>query len=78
MYITKRLNGMKLSGEELQDNILLWYGIVNLTLPTECDGCGYKLLLPYNLSCLKERLVLAQNNNATKEWGTISDRALNP
>ena len=78
MYITKRLNGMALSREELQDNLLLWYVIVTLTLPTECDGCGYKLLVPHNLPCLKEILVLAQHNNATKEWGAISDRALNP
>ena len=44
-----RLNGMELSREEFQDNILLLYGIVPLNLPTECDGCGKKLLVPHAL-----------------------------
>ena len=38
--ITHRLNGKELSREELQDNILLQYGIVPLNLFTYCDGCG--------------------------------------
>ena len=51
--IPHRLNGMELSWEEFQDNLLLRYGIVPLNLPTDCDGCGKKFSVPHNLSCPK-------------------------
>ena len=47
--ILQRLNGTELSREELQDNLLLQYGIFPLNLPTECDGCGKKLLVTHDL-----------------------------
>ena len=57
--ITQSLNGTELSREEFQDNIFLRYGIVPLNLPTDCDGCGKRFLVPHDLSCPKGGLVLA-------------------
>ena len=47
--IHHRLNGAELTWEEFQDNILLWYGIVTLNLPTDCYGCGKKFSVPHDL-----------------------------
>ena len=41
------LNSRELSREEFQDNLLLQYDIVPLNLPTGCDGCGNKFLVPH-------------------------------
>ena len=51
--IHHRLKGAKFSWEEYQENLLLRYGIVPLKLPTDCDGCGKKFLVPHALSCPK-------------------------
>ena len=61
-----------------QDNILLGYGIVLLNLPTYCDGCGKRFLVPHTLSCPNGGLVLVRHINATKESGALSAQALNP
>ena len=60
------LNRKELSREEFQDNPLIRYGIVPLNIPTNCDGCGEKLLVPHNLSCPKGGLILARKNDAAK------------
>ena len=60
------LNGTELSREEFQDNLLLWYGIVPLNLPVDCDGCGKNFLVPHDSSCPKGGLVLARHNNAAE------------
>ena len=44
------LNGTDFSREKIQDNLLLWYGIVTLNLPTYCDGCVKKFSVPHALS----------------------------
>ena len=38
--IPHHINGKEFLRGEFQDNLLLWYGIVSLNLPTDCDGCG--------------------------------------
>ena len=76
--IPHRLNGMGFSWEEFQDNLLLWYGIVPLNIPTDCDGCGKKFSVPHALSCPKGGLVMAWHNDAAKEWGALSPQAINP
>ena len=72
------LNGTELSREEFQYNLLLRYGIVPFKLPTDCDGCEKKFLLPHAISCPKGVLVLEQYTDAAKEWGALSSRAINP
>ena len=41
-----------------------------------CNGCGKKFLIEHALSCPKGGLVLAQHNDAAKEWGALGARAL--
>ena len=72
----QRLNRTELSREEFRDNLLIQYDIVPLKLPTDCDGCGNKFLVPHDLSCPKGDLVLAWNNKAAKEWGSLSAQNL--
>ena len=72
------LNGMELSWKEIQENLLLRYGGMPLNLPTYCDGCGKKFLVPHDLSCPKGGLVLAWHNDATKERGALLDRGHQP
>ena len=47
-------------------------------IPATCDGCGKKFSIEHALSCPKGRLVLARHDDATKEWGTLGDRAIVP
>ena len=56
----------------------LQYGIVPLNPPTDCDGCGKNFLVPNAISCPKGGLIMARHNDAAKEWGALSDQALNP
>ena len=64
--IPHRLNGIGLSREKFQYNLLLQYGIVPLNLPADCDGCGKNFSVPHSLSCPKGGLVMAQHNDAAK------------
>ena len=48
--ILQRPNGTELSRGEFQDNLLLQYGLLPLNLPTDCDGCGKKLLVTHAIS----------------------------
>ena len=75
--IPHQINCTEFLWEEFQYNILLRYGIVPLNLPTYCDGCGKRFSVPHDLSCPKGGLVLERHNDDAKEWGTLSDRALN-
>ena len=43
-----------------------------------CDGCGKKFSIDHSLSCPKVGLVLAQHDDAKKEWGTPGAWALVP
>ena len=47
MAIPQRLISTEFSMEEFQDNLICGYGIVPLDLPTDCDGCGKKFLVPH-------------------------------
>ena len=49
-----------------------------LNLSTDCDGYGKKFLAPHYLSLPKGGLVLERHNDDAKEWGIISEWALNP
>ena len=49
-----------------------------MNLPTYCDGCGKNFSVPNDLSCPKGGLDLARHNDAAKEWGALSARAINP
>ena len=51
---------------------------MSLNLPTVCDGCSKKFLVPHSLSCPKGGLVLAWNNDAAKLWGALSAWDINP
>ena len=74
--IPHRLNGMELSLGEFRDNLCLRYRLMTQDIPTTCDGCGKKLLIELALSCTKDSLVLALNDNAAKEWGALGAQAL--
>ena len=43
-----------------------------------CDGCGKKFLIEHALSCPKAGLVIAQHDDAAKEWGYLGAWALIP
>ena len=45
-------------------------------IPRTCGDCGKRFLLKHALSCPKGGLVLARNDDAAKEWGTLEARAL--
>ena len=47
--IPNHLNVTEFSWEKFQDNILLKYGVVPLNLPTDCNGCANKFLVPHAL-----------------------------
>ena len=76
--IPQRLSSTELSWEQFQDNLLFRYGIVPLNLPTNCDGCGKKFLMPHNLSCPKGGLNMAWNNDTCKKLVALLDWAINP
>ena len=75
--IPQRHNGMKLSREEFQDNLLIQYSIVPFNLSNDCDGCVKKFWVPHSLSCPKVGLVLSRKHNTAKEWGALSSQSLN-
>ena len=47
-------------------------------IPATCDGCGKKFLIEHALSFPKVSLVLAQHDDAVKEWGALGARAIIP
>ena len=47
-------------------------------IPATCNGCGKKVLIEHSLSFPKGGLVLAQDDDAAKEWGDIGARVLVP
>ena len=47
-------------------------------IPATCNGCGKSLLIKKALSCTKGGLVLAQHDDAAKEWGDLGAWALVP
>ena len=76
--VPQRLNAMKFSREEFQDNLRLRYGLMPQEIPAICDGCGKKFSIEHAISCPKGGLVLARHNDAAKECVTLGDRALCP
>ena len=76
--VPHRFNGTKLSWEEFRDNLCLRYGLMPQDIPATCDGCGKKLSIEHALPCPKGGLVLAQNDDAAKEWGALGARTLVP
>ena len=47
-------------------------------IPVTCNGCGKKLSIDNALSFPKGGIVLAQHDDAAKEWGALGARALVP
>ena len=47
-------------------------------IPATYNGCSKKLRIEHALSCPKDGLVLAQHDDATKEWGALGAWALVP
>ena len=47
-------------------------------IPATYDGCGRKFSIKHALSFPKGGIVLAQHNDAAKEWGALGDQALVP
>ena len=45
-------------------------------IPATCDGCGKKFSIEHALSCPKRGHVLAQHDDAAKDWGALGARAL--
>ena len=43
-----------------------------------CNGCGKNFFIDNALSCPKGGLVLAWNDDASKEWVALGIQALNP
>ena len=76
--VPHRLNGRELSRDEFQDNLCLRYGLMPQDIPATCNGCGKKFSIEHALSCPKWGLVLAQNYDAAKEWGSLGARDLVP
>ena len=69
--VPHHLNGTELSRKEFRDNLRLRYGLMPQDISATCDGCGKRFLIEHALSCQKGRLVIAQHDNAAKEWGTL-------
>ena len=74
--IIQCLNGTEFSWEEFRDNILLRYGLMPQDIPATFNGCANRFLIENTLSCPKGGLVLAQHDDAAKEWGALGARAL--
>ena len=72
------LNVTELSWEELWDNIRLRYGLMSQDIPATCDVCGKRFYIKHAISQPKGGLVLARNENAAKEWGSLVSQALIP
>ena len=47
-------------------------------IPATCDGFDKRFLIEHALSFPRSGLVLAWNNDATKEWGALGSQALTP
>ena len=47
-------------------------------IPATCDGCSKNFSIEHALSCPNGGLVLAQHNDAAKEWGALGSWALVP
>ena len=63
-------NGTELYREEFRD-ICLIYGLMPQDIPATCHGCGKRISIENALSFPKGGLVLAQHDDATKEWGVF-------
>ena len=76
--VPQRLNVREVSQEEFQDNIRFRYGLMPQDIPVTCNGCSKKFSIENAISCPKGGLVLAQHDDAAKEWGALGARALVP
>ena len=76
--VPHRLNSTELSWEAFQDNLRLRYGLMTQDIPVTCDGCGKEFSIEHALSCPKGGLVLAQHDDAAKEWGSLGSRSSPP
>ena len=76
--VPHRLNGTEFSWNKFRDNLRLRYGMIPQDIPETCGGCGKKFLIEHALSCPKRGLVLAQHDDAAKEWGALGAWALVP
>ena len=69
---------MELYQEEFWDNLRLKYGLMTQDILATCDGCGKRLSIDHSLSCPKGGLVLAQHDDAAKEWGALEGPGPHP
>ena len=76
--VPHRLNSTEFFREEFWDNLCLRYGLMPQDIPATCDGCGKKLSIEHALSFPKGGLVIAQNYEAAKDWGSLGAWSLVP
>ena len=69
---------MELSWEEFWDNLCLRYGLMPQDISATYNGCGKRFSIEHSLSCPNDGLVLAQHDDAAKDWGALGSRALVP
>ena len=76
--VPNRLNDTELSQEEFQDNLRLRYGLMpqGIPRPAMVVVISYQSSTPYHAR--RGGLVLAQHDDAAKEWGALGAGALVP
>ena len=72
------LNGTELSTDEFRDGLRLCYGLVPISLPPRCDGCGERFTVHHAMSCSKGGLILLRHNDVAAEWAHLCSQALKP
>ena len=76
--VTRRLNSMQISWEELWYNLHLRYSLMLLDLPKFCNGCRKKFTIDHTLLFPKVGLVMSSHDDAAKEWWAIGTQGLTP
>ena len=64
--VTRRLNSMQISWEELWYNLHLRYSLMLLDLPTSFNGCRKKFAIDHALLCPKVGLVMSSHDDDEK------------
>ena len=72
------MNSTEFSQEEFWYNLHLRYGIMPLSLLSDCDGCGKNFTAENALPCPNRALLIIHHNNTEKEWGALGAWGLTP